>query len=204
MNMDNYFKDNAARRAALGDAKFFQTVDLDSPAAYQMQQLSLDIDQLKAGRPIRSPQYDMTNSRSMPDHTPVTASPVTLVEGLMLFAKESAATPPAASPDLEPKFDLTMSVDLDNAQRKARWQQHQIEARGGIGDGSQKAHDDMWQKIELKKAEYIDPRKPQMTIHIDNSESREVVSKVMDRLAKITRDDLILPFTADGVSQKVA
>lgn len=119
MSCDGYYKDLShlppEARAA---------VNFDHPDALDIEALTRDLHQLKAGNRIEAPIYDFATHTRAPDTRLVHPTPIVLVEGILLFAIEGVRA----------LFDLRVFVDAAADIRFIRRMTRDIEERGRTMD----------------------------------------------------------------------
>jgi uridine kinase len=112
---DWYYRD----RSHLTEAER-EAVNFDEPAALENDRLLADLEGLKAGHAVECPQYDYATHTRKRSTRRVAASPIVVVEGILLFAV----------PELLDVFDLRLFVDTDDDIRLLRRLKRDVEERG--------------------------------------------------------------------------
>jgi len=112
---DAYYRD-------LGDLAYDDRVrcNFDEPAALDNQRLAADLNKLRAGQAIARPNYDFTTHTRLAETTRVAATPVVIVEGILVLAV----------PALCELLDLKVFVATSEATRLARRIERDMAERG--------------------------------------------------------------------------
>jgi uridine kinase len=95
-------------------------INFDEPDALENDLMLRDLLALKAGRSVDCPQYDFSSHTRRLEPKRVSARPIIVVEGILLFAV----------PELAAVFDLRLFVDTDDDIRLLRRIKRDIEERG--------------------------------------------------------------------------
>ncbi len=109
--LDDYYQDRSRQKKAMGDAAFFQKINLDTPKALTLHQATRDVLRIKNGHGAKTPSYSFQDSSRKEGDKTKTPAPFFLVEGMFAFVPES----------LRKLMDLRVFIDTDYATRKARW-----------------------------------------------------------------------------------
>ncbi|MCO4762160.1 MAG: uridine kinase [Myxococcales bacterium] len=115
MQHDSYYRDRddlSAEQRAL--------VNYDHPDSLDNTLLIEHIDDLLAGRPIACPNYDFRTHRRTATTTPVRATPIIIIEGILIFA----------DPELVERMDIKIFVDTPADIRILRRIRRDMELRG--------------------------------------------------------------------------
>ena len=94
--------------------------NFDEPAALDNEPLVRDLVELRAGRAIARPNYDFATHTRLAETTQVLASPVVIVEGILVLA----------IPALREVLDLKVFVDTSEPTRLARRIERDLAERG--------------------------------------------------------------------------
>jgi uridine kinase len=97
-----------------------ERINYDHPDALEMDLLVRHLDELRAGRPVVRPTYDFAVHDRAPEGVPIEASPVIVVEGILVLADER----------LRARFDAKVYVDTDADIRLMRRIRRDLEHRG--------------------------------------------------------------------------
>jgi uridine kinase len=119
---DAYYRD-------LGHLAFEDRVrcNFDEPAALDNEGLAADLHRLRAGQPIARPTYDFTTHTRLAETTRVEATPVTIVEGILVLA----------IPALGALLDLKVFVATSEPIRLARRIERDRAERGRTREGAE-------------------------------------------------------------------
>jgi len=150
---DAYYRD-------LGDLAYDDRVrcNFDEPAALDNQRLAADLNKLRAGQTIARPNYDFTTHTRLAETTRVDATPVVIVEGILVLA----------IPALCELLDLKVFVATSEATRLARRIERDMAKRGRTREGAE--------------AQYIRQTRPMHDLHVEPSRghAQVVVSGEID------------------------
>ena len=119
---DAYYRD-------LGHLPFEKRIgcNFDEPSALDNGRLVRDLVELRAGRAVARPNYDFATHTRLGETTPVAASPVVMVEGILVLA----------IPALREVLDLKVFVEASEATRLARRIERDIAERGRTRKGAE-------------------------------------------------------------------
>jgi uridine kinase len=95
-------------------------VNFDHPDSLDNELFRHHLDELIAGRDVECPVYDFKTHRRTPETTTITAHPVIVVEGILIFA----------DPKLRQLMDLRVFVDTDADLRVLRRIERDVAERG--------------------------------------------------------------------------
>jgi uridine kinase len=118
---DAYYRD-------LGHLPFADRIgcNFDEPSALDNERLLADLGALRAGRTIMRPNYDFATHTRLGDTTPVAASQVVLLEGILVLA----------IPALREMLDLKVFVAASESTRQARRIERDVAERGRTREGA--------------------------------------------------------------------
>jgi uridine kinase len=224
ISTDHFFKDNSKRRGELGEKTFFETTNLDELPAYQLTELRNTVKKLKKGsktensEEVSLPLYSFHDSSSTPKGIAVHRGNFTVVEGIVVFAKEKFSefmkekfseikkyfhkNSPAffALPfNLRKKFDLTLSVIVsDKKEHYERWKERWI-AQGRGGDDPQgNANDTLkanWEKAWEGYKVLAQPFEKKAMLLLDNKGTKKELETVVGKIAAAMQKYLSEPAT---------
>ena len=100
--------------------------NFDEPSALDNERLVRDLVELRAGRAIALPSYDFATHARLAETTRVAASPVVIVEGILLLA----------IPALREMLDLKVFVETSASTRQARRIERDVAERGRTREGA--------------------------------------------------------------------
>jgi uridine kinase len=95
-------------------------VNFDEPEALENDRLVADLDALRAGRTVESPQYDFSTHTRRPQTRRLSPCPIVVVEGILLFSVAS----------VRDRFDLRLYVDTPDDVRLLRRIKRDLLERG--------------------------------------------------------------------------
>ena len=118
---DAYYRD-------LGHLPFADRIgcNFDEPSALDNERLVADLEALRAGRAIVRPNYDFATHTRLAETTPVAASQVVLLEGILVLA----------IPALREMLDLKVFVEASQSTRQARRIERDVAERGRTREGA--------------------------------------------------------------------
>jgi uridine kinase len=137
---DWYYRD----RSHLSPAER-ESVNFDEPDALDNAQLARDLGALKKGVAVDCPQYDFATHTRAAATRRVEASPIVVVDGILLFAVDV----------LRDVFDLRLFVDTDDDIRLLRRIRRDVEERG--------------RDIASIGAQYVASVRPMHRLHVEPS-----------------------------------
>jgi len=137
---DAYYRD-------LGHLPFEERAhrNFDEPAALDNERLIQDLQALRAGRAVATPNYDFTSHRRSFETTRVEACPVVVVEGILVLA----------IPALRAMLDVRVFVEASERIRQARRMDRDLAERGRMREGSE--------------IQYIRQTRPMHDLHVEPS-----------------------------------
>ena len=94
--------------------------NFDEPAALDNARLCEDLRRVRAGGTITRPNYDFATHTCLPETTPVSASPVVIIEGILVLA----------IPGLREMLELKVFVETSEGTRSARRMARDMAERG--------------------------------------------------------------------------
>ncbi len=115
LNHDYYYKPFA--ELCLDDRK---KQNFDHPNAFDTDLLISDLLKLRSGEDICRPVYSYTEFTRLPETVPVTAAPVIIVDGILIFENKQ----------LRDLFDIKVYVDTDSDVRLIRRLLRDVKERG--------------------------------------------------------------------------
>jgi uridine kinase len=176
ISTDDYYYDNSkAVKEAGSFANWAKDKDLDSPQAMELSLLKNHIFQLKSGKSVWLPRYDMSGTAIRHDKAVfATPSDIIITEGLFSMC-------------IKDVFDLTIYIDIDKHVQKERWYKRAKERN--LGD----AMDIMYQRANEKADIYIRPYRNLCDIIISGEGPRprykELMKKVLNFLLKQKKEN---------------
>ena len=140
INTDDYYYDHSEDVKNAGSfAEWAKDKDLDSPEAMELSLMREHITQLKSGRSVWLPKYDMSGTAVRKDKAIfATPSDIIISEGLFTMCLKEA-------------FDICIYVDINRDVQKERWYSRAVERN--LGD----AMDIMYKRANDRAEEYIRP-----------------------------------------------
>ena len=137
---DAYYRD-------LGDLAFEERVhcNFDEPAALDNERLASDLNRLRAGQAITRPNYDFTTHARLAETTRVEATPVVIVEGILVLAV----------PELRALLEVKVFVATLEPIRAARRIERDMAERGRTREGAE--------------AQYLRQTRPMHDLHVEPS-----------------------------------
>ena len=137
---DAYYRD-------LGHLPFQARIgcNFDEPAALDNERLVGDLQRLRVGRAIARPNYDFATHARLAETTRVAATPVVIVEGILVLA----------IPALCALLDWKVFVDTSEATRLARRIERDMAERGRTREGAE--------------AQYLRQTRPMHELHVEPS-----------------------------------
>lgn len=172
INTDDYYYDNSKAVQDAGSfANWAKDKDLDSPSAMELPLMQKHITQLKAGRNVWLPKYDMSGTAIRHDkYTFASPSDIIISEGLFTMC-------------IKEVFDITIYIDIDKQTQKQRWYERAISRN--LGD----AMDIMYQRANEKADIYIRPYKQCCDVIISGEGPRPKYKDLMEKfLIKIKEE----------------
>ena len=118
----------------------------DHPDSIESSLLVHHLSCLKAGRSANLPIYDFTRHERRPEVEPVTAKPVVLVEGILIFAL----------PEIRQLLDIKIFVDTDSDVRFIRRLKRDIDERGRTLES---VVDQYLETVRPMHLEFVEPSK---------------------------------------------
>jgi uridine kinase len=138
---DSYYRDLAGlseiQRAA---------VNFDHPAALETPLLIEHLVQLRTGKSIEVPIYDFKHHRRADESREVTATPIVIIEGILVFVE----------PALRDLFDMKLFVDTDSDIRIFRRIRRDVEQRGRTFES---IRDQYYRTVRPMHLEFVEPSK---------------------------------------------
>jgi len=140
INTDDYYYDHSEDVKNAGSfAEWAKDKDLDSPEAMELSLMREHITQLKSGKSVWLPKYDMSGTAVRKDKAIfATPSDIIISEGLFTMCLKEA-------------FDICIYVDINRDVQKERWYSRAVERN--LGD----AMDIMYKRANDRAEEYIRP-----------------------------------------------
>ena len=165
INTDDYYYDNSeAVKQAGSFAEWAKDKDLDSPQAMELSLLKKHIYDLKAGKDVWLPKYDMSGTAIRYDnYTFASPSDIIISEGLFTMCIKEA-------------FDLTIYVDIDKQVQKDRWYKRAVDRNLGS------AMDIMYERANEKADIYIRPYRDFCDIIISGEGPRPRYKELMEKV----------------------
>lgn len=174
---DAYYRD----LSRLPDVQRAQ-VNFDHPNSLDSELMLQHIQDLRRGRPVELPIYDFTTHTRTSETVHVPASPVILVEGILIFAE----------PYLRDVFDVKIFVDTDADIRLIRRLQRDITERGRTTESVIKQYQTTVRPMHL---EFVEPSKRYADIIIPEGGYNQVaLDMVIARIESLLRAETnVLP-----------
>lgn len=122
------------------------TVNFDHPDALETPLLIAHLQTLKAGRSVNVPVYDFKHHRRGDESREVTATPVIIVEGILVFVDAALRT----------LFDMKLFVDTDADIRIFRRIRRDVEQRGRTFES---IRDQYYRTVRPMHLEFVEPSK---------------------------------------------
>lgn len=160
VSQDNFYFDQSHRFDGDGGK-----VNFDHPDAIDFKCLADCLKDLKAGRDSEIPAYDFTTHKRHAEKVKVSAKPVILVDGILVFHSD----------DVRKQLDYLVFFDTPEALRFKRRLERDIKERGRTPDGVQKQFQ---AQVKPMHDQFVEPSKCYAhTIVADESEFATAISK---------------------------
>lgn len=177
INTDDYYYDNSeAVKQAGSFAEWAKDKDLDSPDAMELSLMKRHIKDLKDGKNVWLPKYDMSGTAIRVDKgVYATPSDVIISEGLFTMCVKEA-------------FDICIYVDINKEVQKERWYARAIERN--LGDSM----DIMFANADRRADDYIRPYRNFCEVVISGEGPRpkykELMEKILKNCVNIRKEDV--------------
>lgn len=169
---DNYYKDASDKLKEAGsyEALFDSGFNLDEPQAVDLDLLKVDLDKIRNGETIFTPEYNFFTIESIPNKIKKEPAKIILTEGLFVLEE-----------NIRELMDISIYVHTPADIIKERWYKRAI-TRGKEG----KAADMLFDIVNAGAVKYIRPYAKEADIVISGITSedyiREVVAKIKDAI----------------------
>lgn len=168
---DSYYRDVEWR-----DERQILQHNFDHPDALDTELFVEHLATLREGRSVAVPIYDFVAHRRTPSTRPVRASPVVLVEGILLFAE----------PRVRELLDFKIFVDTDADVRLIRRLRRDTEQRGRTVDDVLRQYLETVRPMHL---EFIEPSKRYADVIVpEGGENRVAMEMVIARVLQLLGD----------------
>ena len=147
------------------------SINYDHPSAFDHDLLSQHIHQLRTGQPVATPTYDYVTHNRADETISVSATPVVIVEGILLYHK----------PELRDLFALKLFVDTPLDICLARRVDRDVIERGRTVDSVLSQYQ---KTVRPMYQEFIEPSKYYADLIVPMGGNNEVALGVLD--SKIT------------------
>lgn len=165
INTDDYYYDHSCEVIDAGSfAEWAKDKDLDCPEAMELSLMKKHIKELKHGKSVWLPQYDMSGTAIRIDEA-ILAQPSDIIisEGLFTMCVKDA-------------FDIKIYVDIDKDVQKERWYERAVYRN--LGDAS----DALYERANSRADIYIRPYKDICDVVISGEGPRPKYKQFMERL----------------------
>lgn len=165
INTDDYYYDHSCEVIEAGSfANWAKDKDLDCPEAMELDLMKKHIRDLKHGKSLWLPQYDMSGTAIRIDEA-IWAEPsdVIISEGLFTMCVKDA-------------FDIKIYVDINREVQKERWYERAVYRK--LGDAS----DALYERANSRADIYIRPYKSICDVIISGEGPRPRYKDLMERI----------------------
>jgi uridine kinase len=167
---DWYYKD----LSNMTDEERAQT-NFDHPDSLDTALLVEHLQALKAGRAVECPQYDFQHHRRLPETTRMEASPVVIVEGILIFS----------DPRLRAQLDLKLYVDTAADIRVFRRIRRDIRERGRDFESIRAQY---FSTVRPMHMLYVEPSKAYADLIIpEGGDNRVAIDVIIEHLRRFLR-----------------
>lgn len=136
---DNFYVDQSKRFDFDGGS-----VNFDHPDAIDFSLLASRLADLKAGLDVQIPIYDFKTHSRLPNTLPVKATPVVLVDGILIFH----------SPEVRALFDDLVFFDTPEELRFTRRLERDVKERGRTAEG---VHNQFYKQVKPMHDQFVQP-----------------------------------------------
>lgn len=177
VNTDDYYYDRSAEVIAAGGFdNFVKNYDLDSPDALELDLLCHHIENLKKGKDVWLPKYDMAGTAKRYDnHTVAHPGKVIITEGLFTLTEKVRGA-----------FDFKIFVHVDEDIQKERWLKRAKER------GIDKSAEQMYEDITQKAKRNIHPTKEHADLIVNGNISRNRYKMFVTDILDIVESSLLV------------
>ena len=165
INTDDYYYDHSCEVIQAGSfAEWAKDRDLDCPEAMELSLMKKHIKELKHGKSVWLPKYDMSGTAIRIDEA-VWAEPsdVIISEGLFTMCVKDA-------------FDIKIYVDINKEVQKQRWYERAVLRNLGS------SMDIMYKRADERANDYIRPYKDICDVIISGEGPRPKYKQLMERI----------------------
>ena len=165
INTDDYYYDHSCEVIQAGSfAEWAKDKDLDCPEAMELSLMKKHIKELKHGKSVWLPKYDMSGTAIRIDEA-VWAEPsdVIISEGLFTMCVKDA-------------FDIKIYVDINKEVQKQRWYERAVLRNLGS------SMDIMYKRADERANDYIRPYKDICDVIISGEGPRPKYKQLMERI----------------------
>lgn len=173
---DNYYKDASKKLKAAGsyEALFDQGFNLDEPQAVDLDLLKVDLQKIKNGEVIFTPEYNFFTIESIPNKIRKEPAKIILTEGLFVLEEK-----------LRELLDISIYVHTPADIIKERWYNRAI-TRGKEG----KAADMLFAIVNEGAKKYIRPYAKDADIVISGITSEDYIKQIVAKIKNAIRNCL--------------
>lgn len=170
INTDDYYYDRSEEVKKAGSfAAFAQNYDLDTPDALELDLMKSQIRELREGKEVYLPKYDMSGTAIRTDnHTLAVPRPIIISEGLFNLTEKIAKA-----------FDFKIYVDI---QRELQEERFYVRANDrNLGDSAS----EVLRKADIGAMRFVRPSKERADIVLSGSANREDYKKFIGQILNI-------------------
>ena len=170
INTDDYYYDRSEEVKKAGSfAAFAQNYDLDSPQALELDLMKKQIKELREGKEVYLPKYDMSGTAIRVDnHTLAVPRPIIISEGLFNLTEKIANA-----------FDFKIYVDIERNLQEERFYIRANERNLGASAG------EVLRKADVGAMRFVRPSKERADIVLSGSANREDYKKFIGKILNI-------------------
>ena len=168
INSDNYYKDASDKLKAAGsyEALFDSGFNLDEPQAVDLQLLRNDLEKIKSGETIYTPEYNFFTIESIPNKIEKKPAKIILTEGLFVLEN-----------NIKEVLDVSVYVHTPSDVIKKRWYERAI-TRGKEG----KAADMLFEIVNAGAEKYIRPYAKDADVVISGLCPEDYIKEVISKI----------------------
>ena len=173
INTDDYYYDRSEQVKAAGSfAAFAQNYDLDCPEALELDLMKKQIRDLREGKEVYLPKYDMSGTAIRTDnHTLAVPRPIIISEGLFNLTEKIANA-----------FDFKIYVDIDRKSQEERFYYRANERNLGASAS------EVLRKADVGAIRFVRPSKDRADIVLSGAANREDYKKFIGQILNIVEN----------------
>ncbi len=178
VSSDNFYRNFYEIRKELGTERFLAETNLDTWTQLHFKDFKIAVKQLKKGKKVRIPAYDMTDSSTKPNAESRTPAHFIFTEGLFALLKP-----------MKKLLNLKVYFDVDHKTITERFWRRAEERNIPRNESGEKL---LASALEMQQY-HVEPTKPHADIVFNSSADLQAINNTLRRLAKILVQTTCMP-----------